>query len=179
MLNRKIVTGAALTLGAAALAVGIATSPHHTAAVKHDVVLADTTSTILDTQSTLDGDMIGVAGSLDQGAFLDTMATEDAFNQLLGVPASASETAVLGDWTTLFPGATLPTGDALPAVGASGFDTSLITLADGEFANAGTSGLTDVTGLLPSLGTDLTGLLPSLGTDLTNLVPDLLSALGL
>lgn len=143
------------------------------------VALADTTSTIIDTQTTLDTDLIGVGGSLEQGAFLDTMATENAVDQLLGVSSTASETSVLSDWTSLFPDATLPTGDTLPAVGATGFDASLITIADGEFANAGTSTFTDVTGLLPSLGTDITGVLPSLGTDLTTLLPDLLSGLGL
>ena len=184
MLNRSIVTGGALSLGAAALALGIATSsPYHPAAVKDDVALVD----IVSDETTIDADLIGVAGSLDQGAFLDTMATEDTLNHLLGVSSTASETAVLSDWTTLFPNATLPTGDTLPAVGAPGFDADLFSIANGEFTTAGTdftSGLSslpgDVTGLLPSLGTDLTSVLSGGGlTDLTNLLPDLLSGLGL
>lgn len=133
---------------------------------------ADTTSTILDMESAIDSNiLIGADTSALDGMYFDTLATEDTLNQLFGVSETASQTAILGEIPT---GAVLPTGDTLPIADTSTFDTTLETIANGDFTNAAG----DATGSLSSLGTDLGGLgglgdLGSLGTDLTGLLSDL------
>jgi hypothetical protein len=128
------------------------------------------------------GDFNGAESRLFEGLYLDTLATEDELNQALGVSATDSETAILADWTSL-PEAPLPSGDTLPTVGASGFDTDLTTIANGEFTLA----LGDFEGYLSSLGTDTSGLsdlgtvltdLSSSFSDLSNLTPDLSTILA-
>jgi hypothetical protein len=123
------------------------------------------------------GDFNGAESRLFEGLYLDTLASEDQLNQALGVSATASETAILNDYTSL-PEAPLPTGDTLPDVGATGFDTDLTTIANAEFADA----TADFEGYLSSLATDTSGLsdlstlltdLSSSFSDLSNLTPDL------
>jgi hypothetical protein len=128
------------------------------------------------------GDFNGAESRLFEGVYLDTLASEDQLNQALGVSPDASETAILADWTSL-PEAPLPTGDTLPTVGASGFDTDLTTIANAEFADA----TADFEGWLSSLATDTSGLgdlgtvftdLGSSFSDLSNLSGDLSTILG-
>jgi hypothetical protein len=123
------------------------------------------------------GDFNGAESRLFEGLYLDTLASEDSLNQALGATASESETAILADWNSL-PEAPLPTGDTLPDVGASGFDTDLTTIANAEFADASA----DFSGFLSNLTTDTSGLgdlgtlftdLSSSFSDLSNLTPDL------
>jgi hypothetical protein len=123
------------------------------------------------------GDFNGAESRLFEGLYLDTLASEDQLNQALGVSPTASETAILNDYTSL-PEAPLPTGDTLPDVGATGFDTDLTTIANAEFADA----TADFEGYLSSLATDTSGLsdlstlftdLSSSFSDLSNLTPDL------
>jgi hypothetical protein len=123
------------------------------------------------------GDFNGAESRLFEGLYLDTLASEDQLNQALGVSTTASETAILNDYTSL-PEAPLPTGDTLPDVGATGFDTDLTTIANAEFADA----TADFEGYLSSLATDTSGLsdlsslltdLSSSFSDLSNLTPDL------
>jgi hypothetical protein len=108
------------------------------------------------------GDFNGAESRLFEGLYLDTLASEDQVNQALGVTPSASETAILTDWTSL-PEAALPGTDTLPDVGATGFDTDLTTIANDEFTLAGS----DFEGFLANLATDTSGL-GSLGTLLTD-----------
>lgn len=123
------------------------------------------------------GDFNGAESRLFEGVYLDTLAYEDELNQALGVSPTASETAILADYTSL-PEAPLPTGDTLPDVGTSGFDTDLMTIANAEFTDA----TADFEGWLSSLATDTSGLgdlgtvftdLGSSFSDLSNLTPDL------
>jgi hypothetical protein len=72
-------------------------------------------------------------------------------------PKSNSETAILADWNNN-PEAPLPTGDTLPDVGATDFDTDLTTIANAEFADASA----DFEGYLASSSGDL-GSLGDLG----------------
>jgi hypothetical protein len=109
------------------------------------------------------GDFNGAESRLFEGLYLDTLAGEDEMNQALGVGTNASETAILGDWTSL-PEAPLPSGDVLPVVGASGFDTDLMNIANGEFTLA----MADFEGYLASLAADPSGL-GELGTVFTDL----------
>jgi hypothetical protein len=147
--------------------------------------LGSNAATLLDTDGAspaYSGDFDGAESRLFDGVYLDTLASEDELNQALGVSASASETAILNDWTSL-PEAPLPTGDTLPTVGASGFDTDLTTIANGEYTLA----IGDLEGYLASFATDSSGL-SSLGTvftdlgssfsDLSNLSGDLTTILG-
>jgi len=71
-------------------------------------------------------------------------------NQALGVSATTSETAILGDIASnpiLLSGT-----DTLPAVGATGFDADLTTLANDDY----TTGSTDLTTYLDGLSASLT-----------------------
>jgi len=84
------------------------------------------------------------------GYFLDLYALEDEVNQALGVFATTSETAILGDIASnpiLLSGT-----DTLPAVGATGFDADLTTLANDDY----TTGSTDLTTYLDGLSASLT-----------------------
>jgi hypothetical protein len=128
------------------------------------------------------GDFNGAESRLFEGLYLDTLASEDQLNQALGITPTASETAILADYTGL-PEAPLPTGDVLPVVGASGFDSDLTTIANGEFTLA----LGDFEGFLSNLATDTSGLsdvstlltdLSSSFSDLSNLSPDLSTILA-
>lgn len=112
------------------------------------------------------GDFNGSESRLFEGLYLDTLASEDQLNQALGVSATDSETAILNDWTSL-PEAPLPSGDTLPDVGATGFDTDLTTIANGEFTLA----LGDFEGYLGSFATDTSGL-----GDLSTILSDLSSS---
>jgi hypothetical protein len=127
------------------------------------------------------GDFNGAESRLFEGVYLDTLASEDELNQALGVSPDTSEAAILADYTSL-PEAPLPTGDTLPTVGATGFDTDLTTIANGEYTLA----LADFEGYLASFATDTSGL-SDLGTvlsdlssslDFSNLSGDLTSLLG-
>jgi hypothetical protein len=131
------------------------------------------------------GDFNGAESRLFEGLYLDTLASEDQLNQLLGVTPATSEAAILADYTSL-PEAPLPTGDVLPVVGASGFDSDLTTIANGEFALAfsdfegflanlatDTSGLSDVSTLLTDLSSSFSDLSTSLTPDLSAILADL------
>jgi hypothetical protein len=147
--------------------------------------LGPNAATLLDTNTAspaFSGDFNGAESRLFEGLYLDTLASEDQLNQLLGVAPATSEAAILADYTSL-PEAPLPTGDTLPAVGAPGFDTDLTTIANGEYTLA----LSDFEGFLASFATDTNGLsdLSTILTDLsssfsglTNLSTDLTTLLG-
>lgn len=131
------------------------------------------------------GDFDGAESRLFEGLYLDTLASEDQLNQLLGISSTASETAILADYTSL-PEAPLPSGDVLPVVGASGFDTDLTNIANGEYTLAlgdfegflsnlatDTSGLSDVSTLLTDLSSSFSDLSTSLTPDLSAILADL------
>lgn len=133
--------------------------------------LGPNAATLLDTNTAspaFSGDFNGAESRLFEGLYLDTLASEDQLNQLLGVTPGASEAAILADYTSL-PEAPLPTGDVLPVVGASGFDSDLTTIANGEFTLA----FSDFEGFLANLATDTTGL-----SDVSTLLTDLSSSFG-
>ncbi len=131
-----------------------------------------------------DGIFDGAANSFSSGVFLDTWAAEDELNQLLGVTATASETAILADIGT---DPVALAGDTLPTAGATGFDADLMTIATADFTNATSEFTTYLDGLPTALG-DLGGLstllgdlglgsLGGLGTDLTTILDGLLGTL--
>jgi len=133
--------------------------------------LGPNAATLLDTNTAspaFSGDFNGAESRLFEGLYLDTLASEDQLNQLLGVTPAASEAAILADYTSL-PEAPLPTGDVLPVVGASGFDSDLTTIANGEFTLA----FSDFEGFLANLATDTSGL-----SDVSTLLTDLSSSFG-
>lgn len=122
--------------------------------------------TLLDTNTASpvwSGDFNGAESRLFEGLYLDTLAGEDEMNQALGITPAVSEAAILNDWTSL-PEAPLPSGDVLPMVGATGFDTALMNIANGEFTLA----VSDFQGYLASFATDPSAL-GSLGTVFTDL----------
>jgi hypothetical protein len=136
------------------------------------------------------GDFNGAESRLFEGLYLDTLASEDSLNQALGATPTESETAILADYTSL-PEAPLPTGDTLPVVGATGFDTDLTTIANGEFSDAtadfegfltnlstDSSGLTDFGTLLTDLSDSFSGLSTGLTTDFSTVITDVTSLLG-
>ena len=151
---------------------------------------------LLGTTTGADGIFDGAASSFSSGVLLDTWATEDELNQLLGISATTSETAILADINS---DPVSLAGDTLPTAGAAGFDTDLINIADADYAAATTefanylSGLGDLSGLSGLLGDlgggSLSGLLGdlglgslgdgvgSLGTDLTSLLDGLVGFL--
>ena len=144
----------------------------------NSVVAADgatLANTLLDTDGAsplYSGIFNGAESRIFEGLFVDTLASEDQVNQLLGVSTSDSQAAILADLTNnFFP---LPTGGVEPVVG-SGFDTGLTTLANADFAE----GYQDLLGYLGSFTGDLGGLgdLGSLGTDLTALLDGLVGLL--
>ncbi len=131
-----------------------------------------------------DGIFDGAANSFSSGVFLDTWAAEDELNQLLGISATASETAILADIGT---DPVALAGDTLPTAGATGFDTALMTIATADFT-ASTTEFTTYLDSLPAAIGDLGGLstllgdlglgsLGSLGTELTTLLNGLLGSL--
>jgi hypothetical protein len=127
---------------------------------------ASEAQTLLDTNTAnpvWSGDFNGAESRLFEGLYLDTLAGEDEMNQALGISPAVSEAATLNDWTSL-PEAPLPSGDVLPVVGASGFDTDLMNIANGEFTLA----VADFEGYLASFATDPSAL-GSLGTVFTDL----------
>jgi hypothetical protein len=122
-------------------------------------------NTLLDTDGAspvYSGIFNGAESRLFEGVFVDTLASEDQVNQLLGVSTADSQTAILGDLTgNFFP---LPTGGVEPVVG-TGFDGDLTALANADFAE----GYQDLLGYLSSFTGDLGG-----STDiLTTLLGDL------
>jgi hypothetical protein len=135
-----------------------------------------------------DGIFDGAANSFSSGVFLDTWAAEDELNQLLGVTATASETAILADIGT---DPVALAGDTLPTAGATGFDADLMTIATADFTNATSEFTSYLDGLPTALGDlgSLSGLLGDLGlgslgdgvgglgTDLTTLLDGLLGSL--
>jgi hypothetical protein len=168
------------------------------------VVAADgatTANILLDTDGAspvYSGLFNGAESRLFEGLFVETLASEDQVNQLLGVSTPDSQAAILADLTgNYFP---LPTGGVEPVVG-SAFDTDLTTLANADFAEgyqdllgylgSFTGDLGGLSGLLGDLGGGggLSGLLGDLGlgslgdgvgglgTDLTTLLDGLLGAL--
>jgi len=115
--------------------------------------VADATSTAdanLLLGATTSTDLFDGASDYDGSAYLlDTYAFEDELNQLAGVSATTSETAILAD---IAANPILLSGtDALPTAGATGFDTDLTTLASDDY----TTGSTDFTTYLDSLSTSL------------------------
>ena len=122
-------------------------------------------NTLLDTDGAspvYSGIFNGAESRLFEGLFVDTLASEDQVNQLLGVSTADSQTAILADLTgNSFP---LPTGGVEPVVG-TGFDGDLMALANADFAE----GYQDLLGYLGSFTGDLGG-----STDiLTTLLGDL------
>jgi hypothetical protein len=139
----------------------------------NSVVTADgaaLANTLLDTDGAsplYSGIFNGAESRIFEGLFVDTLASEDQVNQLLGVSTADSQTAILGDLTNnFFP---LPTGGVEPVVG-TGFDGDLTALANADFAE----GYQDLLGYLGSF----TGDLGSLGS-LTTLLGDLTGGLDL
>ncbi len=83
------------------------------------------------------GDFNGAESRLFEGLYLDTLASEDQLTQALGITPAASEAAILADYTDPLGRRYAATGDVLPVVGASGFDTDLTTIAnDGVHSRA-------------------------------------------
>jgi hypothetical protein len=148
-------------------------------------------ATLLDTNTAspaFSGDFNGAESRLFEGLYLDTLASEDQLNQALGITPTASETAILADYTGL-PEAPLPTGDVLPVVGATGFDSDLTTIANGEYTLAlsdlegylasfatNTSGLSDLSTILTDLSSSFSGL-SNLSTDFSTVLADLTGGL--
>jgi hypothetical protein len=97
----------------------------------------------------------GAYNNFSSGVFLDTWAAEDEFNQLIGIPSATSQADILADMPK--DQVVLPTGDSLPLAGTA-FDTDLINLASGDYANAATEftnyldGLSDLGSLSDGLG---------------------------
>ena len=123
--------------------------------------------TLLDTNTAepvYSGVFNGAESRLFEGVYLDTLASEDQLNQLMGVSAPDSEAAILAD---IAGGPPLIDGDTLPTVGASGFDADLTSIANDDF----TFGLGDLEGYLGSFSGDLGGLSDlGSGLDLTSLL---------
>jgi len=128
------------------------------------------------------GDFDGAESRLFEGFFLDTLASEDQLNQLLGATPTESEDELLSVFNTDF--VPLPPGTTDPVVVAD-FDTDLTSIANADYTLAGgdfegflanlatdTSGLSDVSTLLTDLSSsfsDLSSLSPDLSTILTDL----------
>ena len=134
------------------------------------------------------GDFNGAESRVFEAGFLDTLAGEDKINQLLGVSETASQTAILADFTTtggppipVDAGVTL--ADLQAAVGTSAFDTDLTSIANADYTLAIAdfggylSSLTADAGSFSDLSTVLTDLTSSF-SDLSNLAPDLTTLLG-
>jgi hypothetical protein len=123
-----------------------------------------------------DGIFDGAASNFSSGLFLDTWAAENELNQLLGVSATTSETAILADIAN--DPISLAVGDVLPTAGAPSFDADLMSFANADFS-AGATEFTTYLDSLPTLVGDLGGLgsLGSLGTELTSLWDGLLGSL--
>ena len=119
------------------------------------------------------GDFNGAESRLFEGFFLDTLASEDQLNQLLGETETASQTALLADFVDN-PGPPIPSStditlaDLTGAVGTSTFDTDLTTIANADYTLAAG----DFTGFLDNLPTALSGL------DSSDLLTSLLGDLG-
>jgi hypothetical protein len=144
--------------------------------------------TLLDTGSAtppFSGDFNGAETAGFNGLYLDTLASEDEGNQLLGISDTTSQTAILADLTAEDPTAvtsadlTALTG----AVGSSAFDTDLTTAANADYTLA----LSDFEGYLASFATDTSALsdastlltdLSSSFSDLSTLTPDLSTVLA-
>jgi hypothetical protein len=148
-----------------------------------------TAAYLLDT-NTASPDFSGVFNGAEsrffEGAFLDTLASEDSINQLFGITSADSQQALLDVFTSTggppIPAAADVTLAQLEgAVGTPAFDTDLTAIANADFA----SGLTDLQGYLGDLvsgagGTGLSGLPGDLGGgDLSGLLSGLLGDLGL
>ena len=94
----------------------------------------------------------GAESRFFEGAFLDTLAGEDQINQLFGISATDSETAILDIFTStggppIPVAADVTLADLAAAVGTPAFDTDLSAIANADFA----SGLTDLQGYLADL----------------------------
>ena len=94
----------------------------------------------------------GAESRFFEGAFLDTLTGEDHINQLFGISATDSETAILDIFTStggppIPVGADVTLADLAAAVGTPAFDTDLSAIANADFA----SGLTDLHGYLADL----------------------------
>ncbi|MGA9491611.1 MAG: hypothetical protein WBV80_15360 [Mycobacterium sp.] len=134
------------------------------------------------------GDFNGAESRVFEAGFLDTLAGEDKINQLLGVSETASQTAILADFTTTG-GPPIPAdagvtlADLQAAVGTSAFDTDLTSIANADYTLAigdfegYLSSLTADAGSFGDLSTVLTDLSSSF-SDLSNLAPDLTTLLG-
>jgi hypothetical protein len=113
----------------------------------------------------------GAYNNAGSALLLDTWATEDEFNQLLGISATTSETAILANIAAN--PVLLPAGDTLPAVGSAGFDSDLINLANADYTTASTDFTNYLEGLTTSLsgidGTDVSAGLTAFYTELSTL----------
>jgi hypothetical protein len=125
-----------------------------------------------------DGIFDGAASNFSSGLFLDTWAAENELNQLLGISATTSETAILADIG--HDPISLAIGDVLPTAGAPGFDADLMSFANADFSAGATEFTTYLDSLSPILG-DLGGLSGLLGDldlgSLTSLFDGLLGSL--
>ena len=159
---------------------------------------APTATTLLDATGAspiYSGDFNGAESRGFEALFLDGLAGEDQLNQALGVTATASQTELLSVFNTDFvpiPASTdLTAADLLAAVGTSGFDTDLTTIANADYALAAsdfegylaslagdTSGLGDLSTLLTDLSSSFGDLGTNLTTDVSTLVTDVTSLLG-
>jgi hypothetical protein len=159
---------------------------------------APTATTLLDATGAnpiFSGDFNGAESRGFEALFLEGLAGEDQLNQALGVTATASQTELLSVFNTDFvpiPASTdLTAADLLAAVGTSGFDTDLTTIANADYALAvgdfegfltnlatDTSGLGDLSTLLTDLSSSFGDLGTNLTTDVSTLVTDVTSLLG-
>lgn len=125
----------------------------------------------------------GAESRFFEGAFLDTLAGEDHINQMLGVSAVDSQTALLDVFTTtggppIPAGADVTLAELAAAVGTPTFDTDLSAIASADFA----SGVADLHGYLADLISGASGALGGLGDGLGEgggLLATILGDLGL
>jgi hypothetical protein len=130
----------------------------------------------------------GAESRLFEGLFINTLASEDQLNQLLGVTELNSQTAILADLVDN-PGPSIPAGadvtltDLTNAVGTSAFDTDLTQIANADytFASGDFTGYLEYLATLGTSASDVSGLVGDLGSglDLGSLVGDLGSGLDL
>ncbi|MFZ1160681.1 hypothetical protein [Mycobacterium sp.] len=121
----------------------------------------------------------GAESRFFEGAFLDVLSGEDHINQLFGVSATESQTAILEIFTStggppIPEAAGVTLADLTGAVGSSAFDTDLSAIANADFA----SGFTDLQGYFADLLSGAGALGDGLG-DGGGFLATILSDLGL
>jgi hypothetical protein len=159
---------------------------------------APTATTLLDATGAnpiFSGDFNGAESRGFEALFLEGLAGEDQLNQALGVTETASQTELLSVFNTDFvpipASADLTAADLAAAVGTSGFDTDLTTIANADYALAAsdfegylaslagdTSSLSDFSTLLTDLSSSFSDLSTNLTTDVTAVITDVTSLLG-